>query len=573
MSRRGYSSDTLWRLYQIGGADLALRYAEMSSESSSREPVGSELKISGLRFYTGGAQRPELSLRKYDSRFRKSDTRYIYAELELANPWRYVSMEYKILARFIRPDGSLMGESEGTTETNPEWETYYYSQGWGWDEPGNWSPGQYRVEIEIDHEPRLSGEFTIYDDLPDRPRSTFLKSNFDEDSPFKAEFDPNFFSKQKLDPDFFSQTKFDLDRFLRPKPEKSTHPPNLDQVPPAPDKIRPRLDPVFGSRLGENPLKPESEDDLKSKAGPLSLGFEGWMDRLFPESQGQGSGEEFDPSQPMDELKKMRWLMAIDRRYLAALPRTKIGLADEQVLKELEEIAADYQKLLEAGPSRYLFTSEAGLREKIADSRSSAAQVAEILRDYPRAQDHYLAAAEIYTATGKGDQARKVQASLARLKFAQEGNVDAEIRRLRSEIDALPESSLAHQEGLIELAGLYSSNGDDYEAEQLLVKAEALLDRHQGDPSGSKLADALSESLLSIMQQKHAGGPTPVEKMLKANELYRELYLGLARIYQAADPKKAAHYREKATQRDSRANNDAFSEQMRKALKGDLGKL
>jgi hypothetical protein len=75
------------------------------------------------------------------------------------------------------------------------------------------------------------------------------------------------------------------------------------------------------------------------------------------------------------------------------------------------------------------------------------------------------------------------------------------------------------------------------------------------------------------MQEKHTGGPTPIEKMLKVNELYRELYLGLARIYQAADPKKAGHYREKASQRDIRANNDAFSEQMRKALKGDLGKL
>jgi tetratricopeptide (TPR) repeat protein len=188
------------------------------------------------------------------------------------------------------------------------------------------------------------------------------------------------------------------------------------------------------------------------------------LDRINQQSPPRNQANSSIPTSRWTNLKKMRWLMAIDRRYLAALPRTKIGLADEQVLKELEEIAADYQKLLEAGPSRYLFTSEAGLREKIADSRSSAAQVAEILRDYPRAQDHYLAAAEIYTATGKGDQARKVQASLARLKFAQEGNVDAEIRRLRTEIDALPESSLAHQEGLIELAGLYSSNGDDYEA-------------------------------------------------------------------------------------------------------------
>jgi hypothetical protein len=34
-----HNSDTLWRLYGIGGADLALRYAEMSREASARRPA------------------------------------------------------------------------------------------------------------------------------------------------------------------------------------------------------------------------------------------------------------------------------------------------------------------------------------------------------------------------------------------------------------------------------------------------------------------------------------------------------------------------------------------------------
>jgi hypothetical protein len=270
MSRRGYSSDTLWRLYQIGGADLALRYAEMSSESSSREPVGSELKISGLRLLHLRAPRGlSFPCESTIPGSPRATTRYVYAELELANPWRYVSMEYKIVARFIKPDGSLMGESEGRVETNPEWETYYHSQGWGWEEPGNWSPGDYRVEIEIDHEPRKTAEFTIYDDLPERPRPSFS-------APFSRRRIP-LFSGQNL-------TWIPLPWS---KPKSGFPFPNLDQVPPNPKRRSPVwircLEPVGGEPTSNQPGRKNPRVRRTAEPGLRRAGWTGSTSSLLPE--------------------------------------------------------------------------------------------------------------------------------------------------------------------------------------------------------------------------------------------------------------------------------------------------
>jgi tetratricopeptide (TPR) repeat protein len=312
---------------------------------------------------------------------------------------------------------------------------------------------------------------------------------------------------------------------------------------------------------------------------PKGLGLEGWLKRLSQQFPSNIEDEKTDPSQPLDDMAKMRWLMAIDERYMLTMPRTQTG-ANEKVLQDLKEIAADYQKLLAIGLPRYPFYTEEGLRTKIADVHNSAAQACEALRDYPQARQHYTAAAEIYRSLGKHEQEQRCQANLARLEFVQIGNVDDEIGRLRTKLATLPTNHEDYAETLIELAGVYSNNGDDYEAEKLLLEAEQILDKIKigdniGDPSGSDLAAALTQSLKSIMHpeelDQHAGALTDIERMMQINGLYRELSLALARIYETTKPQKAAHYRDKATQRDSRAHNDQFSKRMRRALEEDLG--
>jgi hypothetical protein len=109
-----------------------------------------------------------MAQRQFASRFPKSSTQFVYYQIEIENPWKYISVEYKLLARYYKPDGSVMGEIEDQIVTKPEWETFWHTRGWGWEKAGNWPPGVYRVEIFIDSEHRITGEFTIFEDQAEK---------------------------------------------------------------------------------------------------------------------------------------------------------------------------------------------------------------------------------------------------------------------------------------------------------------------------------------------------------------------------------------------------------------------
>jgi hypothetical protein len=170
MSRRQrYNSDTLWRLHEIGGADLALRYVELSddaarnaeSRDTRREPT-----LRSLRFYSGPRHPPAISEREFASSFARSKTQFVYFQIELDNPWEYVSWTYRICSRYLRPDGGTVGEIEDECVTQPGTVTFMHSRGWGWDEPGRWVVGTHRIEILLDGQSIASGEFSIEEDEP-----------------------------------------------------------------------------------------------------------------------------------------------------------------------------------------------------------------------------------------------------------------------------------------------------------------------------------------------------------------------------------------------------------------------
>jgi hypothetical protein len=164
-----YNSDTLWRLYEIGGPDLALRYAELASTRSSYtegtdSETSTELEVVDLRFFIGGSCAPEPAGRTFGSRFPESTTEFVHYQLDLKSPWKYTSVRYNVRARYYKPDGELLKEIEDAFETRPEQPRFSHTGGCGWKKAGNWATGTYRVEIDIDYRTRRSGEFTIFDD-------------------------------------------------------------------------------------------------------------------------------------------------------------------------------------------------------------------------------------------------------------------------------------------------------------------------------------------------------------------------------------------------------------------------
>src|SRR5262249_2266344 len=106
--------DTFYRLYGIGGGDLAFRYAEISFESRERR-----YRIESLRLFESGGDLPERDDRVFADRFPRSTTRYIYFQLDIRNPWEHIENDCKVVARYYRADGSLMDTLEQTSIVQP----------------------------------------------------------------------------------------------------------------------------------------------------------------------------------------------------------------------------------------------------------------------------------------------------------------------------------------------------------------------------------------------------------------------------------------------------------------------
>jgi tetratricopeptide (TPR) repeat protein len=497
-----YNRDTLWRLYDIGGADLALRYAELASEPASTERHSPDLELCNFRFYEGAETHSGPSTPDFNVRFPRSTTRFVMYWAEFRHPWKYSSFQYNLQLRYFRPDGSMMSEIEDRIEAMPQRPSFWHSGGKGWDEPGKWQPGEYRVELLIDGIEKQSGTFTVFEDKP--------QINF--------------------------------------------------------DAIRPGL---FLPAWLKN-------DDKATKQQPKGLGFDGWLKKLGQECSAAAEQPRFDPRRPLDDLGKMKALVAIDQRFTLATFDTRPGRVRPETLGVIEAIAQDYQALMSLGPPKppFAFWTEQSVRQKIGDTFDLAARVAGTLHDQAAATRYYKAAREAYHAAGDKVKAERCQTELSRLRAVETGDVDAEVRRLRSELAKAPKKSLAAARAAIDLGMLYSNNGDDTEALELLRQAESDLKAVSSDPTGIDLANALSSSVADLLQGKGTGGPSVIENKMEANNLYRLLYTAYARIYDTTDPAKAAEYRAKVVDRDSRQTNDEFSKAMLRALHGGLlGKL
>jgi hypothetical protein len=328
--------------------------------------------------------------------------------------------------------------------------------------------------------------------------------------------------------------------------------------------------------------------------GPQGLGLDGWLKKLNEDFAAAREPVASGDSGLSDDFGKLRRLMAIDRRQLAALPNTIVGRAKPGVVRELESVAADYETLLLAGlPVAPLYDAPA-LHAKIGDTFSMAARAGYVLGDDAAGHRLNRLAAKAYRKAGQEQRAKKCEAETARRTVDAAGDVDGQVRILREEMAALPADDLPAAEKLIDLALLYSQRGDEFEALPLLRQAETILDAKAGPMGGGDLAQALTDSLLGMMKepagdQAHApfgdilsgvmpdggtaAGGTPIERKMLARNLYEALYRAYSRIYARSDADEARRYEEKANAFDSRAENDAFSQAMLGHLKDSLFKL
>jgi hypothetical protein len=125
---------------------------------------------------------------------------------------------------------------------------------------------------------------------------------------------------------------------------------------------------------------------------------------------------------PLNDVLIRHRLLALDRRYLFALPNITVGRVTGEIVQELEQIAVEYETLLRAGASISPRFSEAVVRVKIGDALGSAAWACEALQEPDRARAFFMAASIIYTRAGAPEKARRCRMELERLNFYRAGD-------------------------------------------------------------------------------------------------------------------------------------------------------
>ncbi len=148
-----------WQEEWIAGIERATT-GSPRSETATVLPL--PLRLLGIRFYEGGTTRVPMDNRRYASEFPRDSSRYIWCQVDMENgQWQDMDRRYVFSWQYLNPDGSLRGEAEFPFTVHKDWRTAWVNHSWGWDEPGHWPGGRYRVIILVDGKPFGEGTFTI----------------------------------------------------------------------------------------------------------------------------------------------------------------------------------------------------------------------------------------------------------------------------------------------------------------------------------------------------------------------------------------------------------------------------
>lgn len=137
---------------------------ERTPTQTRREDAAAEipLRLLGIRFYESGPSGVPKDERHYAGEFRRETARYIGCQVDMQNDlWRERDRPYTFGWKYLNPDGSLRGELSLPFTIRKEWQTAWVSHHWGWDDPGHWPPGAYRVVVVVDGRPLGEGMFDI----------------------------------------------------------------------------------------------------------------------------------------------------------------------------------------------------------------------------------------------------------------------------------------------------------------------------------------------------------------------------------------------------------------------------
>ncbi len=117
--------------------------------------------VTQLKIFEGGQGGVADDQRNYQNSFSSSSSRFIYWELNLSHPAPGRRLEFAIDEVWYGPDGSEFARNTTSSHILDTWSTSNHYSSWGWNEPGKWKPGTYRVDIVVGGKKITSGSFVI----------------------------------------------------------------------------------------------------------------------------------------------------------------------------------------------------------------------------------------------------------------------------------------------------------------------------------------------------------------------------------------------------------------------------
>jgi hypothetical protein len=122
-------------------------------------------QISTIKFFEGDIKNaPPSEKRVYSRIFPKTQSRAIYAELNLTHPAPGYRIDFLLETVYYSPNGNVLGQNRYNSYVMAEWSNSSHWAGWGWPSagPNTWLAGQYRVDFYVDGIKIAEDSFTIY---------------------------------------------------------------------------------------------------------------------------------------------------------------------------------------------------------------------------------------------------------------------------------------------------------------------------------------------------------------------------------------------------------------------------
>jgi hypothetical protein len=132
-------------MYRVKCASGDVALAEGAFEVVKSAPVTEpEVRIQSLRFFEATKDGLPIERRQYASRFESVSARHLFAELLFTSPKPGRVVEFTVDC-VLRSPSAVQTPAHYNLAIQPEWTGITSTVSWGWDEPGKWAKGIWRV--------------------------------------------------------------------------------------------------------------------------------------------------------------------------------------------------------------------------------------------------------------------------------------------------------------------------------------------------------------------------------------------------------------------------------------------